>query len=88
MILIKYIKSEDDHFINQYNNDIRIADSSRTNQITIVDVSQLPYEVLETFAGLLGRIILEFVANFIPKQRGKYPIVIVLERGSKLHCRK
>ena len=70
----KVYKSEDDHFINQYNNDIRIADSSRTNQITIVDVSQLPYEVLETFAGLLGRIILEFVANSIPKQRGKYPM--------------
>ena len=77
----KVYKSEDDHFINQYNNDIRIADSSRTNQITIVDVSQLPYEVLETFAGLLGRIILEFFANFIPKQRGKYPIVIVLEEA-------
>lgn len=77
----KVYKSEDDHFINQYNNDIRIADSSRTNQIAIVDVSQLPYEVLETFAGLLGRIILEFVANFIPKQRGKYPIVIVLEEA-------
>ena len=77
----KVYKSEDDHFINQYNNDIRIADSSRTNQITIVDVSQLPYEVLETFAGLLGRIILEFVANFIPEQRGKYPIVIVLEEA-------
>ena len=77
----KVYKSEDDHFINQYNNDIRIADSSRTNQITIVDVSQLPYEVLETFAGLLGRIILEFVANFIPKQSGKYPIVIVLEEA-------
>ena len=77
----KVYKSDDGHFINQYNNDIRIADSSRTNQITIVDVSQLPYEVLETFAGLLGRIILEFVANFIPKQRGKYPIVIVLEEA-------
>ena len=77
----KVYKIDEDHFINQYNNDIRIADSSRTNQITIVDVSQLPYEVLETFAGLLGRIILEFVANFIPKQRGKYPIVIVLEEA-------
>lgn len=77
----KVYKSDDGHFINQYNNDIRIANSSRTNQITIVDVSQLPYEVLETFAGLLGRIILEFVANFIPEQRGKYPIVIVLEEA-------
>lgn len=77
----KVYKSKDGHFINQYNNDIKIADSSRTNQITIVDVSQLPYEVLETFAGLLGRIILEFVAYFIPKQRGKYPIVIVLEEA-------
>ena len=46
-----------------------------------MDVSQLPYEVLETFTGLLGKIILEFVANFIPEQRGKYPIAIVLEEA-------
>ena len=40
-----------------------------------IDISQLPFEVIETITGLLGRIILEFVANFLPEQRGKYPIV-------------
>lgn len=77
----KLYKSDDGHFINQYNKNIKVTDSNRTNQIIILDVSQLPYEVLETFTGLLGRIILEFVANFIPEQRGKYPIAIVLEEA-------
>lgn len=41
----------------------------------------MPFEVLETVTGILGRIILEFVANFLPEQRGKFPIVIVLEEA-------
>lgn len=79
----KLYKSENEHFIKKYNDEynVSIHNSDLTNQITIIDVSQLPYEVLETFAGILGRIILEFVANFIPEQRGKYPIVIVLEEA-------
>lgn len=36
---------------------------------------------METVTGILGRIILEFVAYFLPKQRGKFPIVIVLEEA-------
>ena len=56
-------------------------DEQKTNQITIVDVSQLPFEVLETVTALLGRIILEFISNFLPDQRGKFPIVIVLEEA-------
>ena len=73
-------KNDSDNFINKYNaNNALINDN--TNQITIVDVSQLPFEVLETVTGLLGRIILEFVANFCPEQRGKFPIVIVLEEA-------
>jgi hypothetical protein len=79
----KLYKNDNEHFIKKYNDkyNVSIHNSDLTNQITIIDVSQLPYEVLETFAGILGRIILEFVANFIPEQRGKYPIVIVLEEA-------
>lgn len=68
------------NFISKYN-ESNVHDNNNTNQITIIDVSQLPFEVLETVTGILGRIILEFVANFLPEQRGKYPIVIVLEEA-------
>ncbi|MEE0909751.1 MAG: DUF87 domain-containing protein [Bacteroidales bacterium] len=73
-------KEEGQNFIKKYN-ESNNPNNSNTNQITIIDVSQLPFEVLETVTGILGRIILEFVANFLPKQRGKYPIVIVLEEA-------
>ena len=73
-------KEEDQNFIKKYN-ESNNPNNSNTNQITIVDVSQLPFEVLETVTGILGRIILEFVANFLPEQRGKFPIVIVLEEA-------
>lgn len=74
---------QSDNFICCYNK-AQIKENGevkRTNQITVIDVSQLPYEVLETVTGVLGRIILEFVSNFMPTQRGKYPIVIVLEEA-------
>lgn len=67
------------NFISKYNESN--VPNNNTNQITIIDVSQLPFEVLETVTGILGRIILEFVANFLPEQRGKFPIVIVLEEA-------
>ena len=73
-------QEEDQNFIKKYN-ESNNPNNSNTNQITIVDVSQLPFEVLETITGILGRIILEFVANFLPEQRGKFPIVIVLEEA-------
>ena len=73
-------KNDNENFINKYNAN-NAPKNDKTNQITIIDVSQLPFEVLETVTGLLGRIILEFVANFCPKQRGKFPIVIVLEEA-------
>lgn len=76
----RYFKDEDsDNFINSYNNNFRLE--KKTNQINIIDVSQLPYEVLETVTGILGRIILEFLSNFMPENRGKYPVVIVLEEA-------
>jgi len=70
-----------DSFIKKYNDTARCKDKSKTNQITIVDVSQLPFEVLETVTALLGRLIIEFVSHFMPDKRGKYPIVIVLEEA-------
>lgn len=73
-------KEEGESFIKKYN-ESNNPNNSNTNQITIIDVSQLPFEVLETVTGILGRIILEFVANFLPEQRGKFPIVIVLEEA-------
>ncbi len=75
-----FAKADKNNFIKKYNDECSINTES-TNQITIVDISQLPYEVLETVAGLLGRIILEFVSNFSPDQRGTYPIVLVLEEA-------
>ena len=79
-------KSE--HFINEYNKDISENKTDNTHQITIIDVSQLPFEVLETVTALLGRIILEFVSHFLPKNRGKFPIVIVLEEAQNYIAEK
>jgi hypothetical protein len=70
-----------ENFIKQYNDDVTNNQLDRTNQISIIDVSQLPFEVLETVTALLGRIILEFVSFFVPIKRGKYPIVFVLEEA-------
>lgn len=68
-------------FIKEYNKEAISYDSERTNQISIIDVSELPFEVLETVTALISRIIIEFVSHFMPEKRGKYPIVIVLEEA-------
>lgn len=70
-----------DSFIKKYNDDVELKQKEKTNQITIIDVSTLPFEVLETVTALLGRLIIEFVSHFLPENRGKYPIVIVLEEA-------
>jgi hypothetical protein len=75
-------------FMDKYNDGVKTYNSEKTNQVTIVDVSQLPFEVLETVTALLGRIILEFVAHFTPDNRGKYPIVIVLEEAQNYIAEK
>ena len=77
----RFFKEESQHFIKIYNDSTNAQSVDKTNQITIIDVSQLPFEVLETVTALLGRIILEFVSYFMPENRGKYPIVIVLEEA-------
>ena len=76
-----FSKETEEHFIKKYNDTSTAYDKTRNNQVNIIDVSQLPFEVLETVTALLGRIILEFVSYFVPADRGKYPIVIVLEEA-------
>ena len=85
----RYFKGEaNKSFVENYNDTAYCQDKTRTNQITIVDVSQLPFEVLETVTALLGRLIIEFVSHFLPEQRGKYPIVIVLEEAQNYIAEK
>ncbi|MBQ4508536.1 MAG: DUF87 domain-containing protein [Paludibacteraceae bacterium] len=77
----RYYRGKSSSFISEYNKTAFPKDGNRTNQIMIIDTSQLPFEVLETVTALIGRIILEFVANFEPDKRGVHPIVIVLEEA-------
>ena len=51
------------------------------SQITIIDMSLLPFQGLETITGLIGRIILEFLSRFDKGKRGKMPVVIALEEA-------
>ena len=84
-----YKQEENKSFIKNYNDNTSFChDTERTCQITIVDVSQLPFEVLETVTALLGRLIIEFVSHFLPEQRGKFPIVIVLEEAQNYIAEK
>lgn len=53
----------------------------KPSQVTIIDMSLLPYEVLETVTGLIGRLILDFVSRFPEEDRGKLPMVIALEEA-------
>jgi hypothetical protein len=56
-------------------------DCTKPSQLTIIDMSLLPGEVLETVTGLIGRLILDFVSRFTDAERGKLPIVVVLEEA-------
>lgn len=64
----------DDYYGNSDGDDVH-------SQITIIDMSLLPFQVLETITGLIGRIILEFLSRFDKGNRGKMPIVIALEEA-------
>lgn len=61
--------------------DVEKLTSDKPSQVTIIDMSLLPYEVLETITGLIGRLILEFVSRFPESDRGKLPMVIALEEA-------
>lgn len=78
----KVYKSGDTDIYTQYAKSIDDSQiSESTNQVTILDMSLLPSEVLETITGLVGRIILEFVSRFNETDRGSMPIVMVLEEA-------
>jgi hypothetical protein len=83
-----YKQEENKSFIKNYNDTTISQNTDKTNQLTIVDVSQLPFEVLETVTALLGRLIIEFVSHFLPAQRGNFPIVIVLEEAQNYIAEK
>ncbi|QEK13141.1 DUF87 domain-containing protein [Crassaminicella thermophila] len=63
-----------------------ISNSNNISQISILDMSLLPYEVLENITGLIARLILEFLQRIekvkeYKDKRGKLPIVLVLEEA-------
>jgi len=81
-----YQDANDDSFTNYYKENLNKKDAEKlqgdkVSQITIIDMSLLPYEVLETITGLVGRMILDFVSRFPEKDRGKMPIVLALEEA-------
>lgn len=61
--------------------DVEKLVAEKPSQVTIIDMSLLPFEVLETITGLIGRLILEFVSRFPERDRGKLPMVIALEEA-------
>ncbi len=80
-----YQGADDDTFTNFYKENLNKENNEKLkdeiSQITIIDMSLLPYEVLETITGLVGRLILDFVSRFPEKDRGKMPIVLALEEA-------
>ena len=78
-----YQKAEfkDSIFNLYYADTIKGKDEIGRNQITIIDMSMLPFQVLETITGLIGRMILEFLSRFDKDRRGSVPVVIALEEA-------
>ena len=76
-----YDANDSDIYTQYINNANDNAEQKTPNQITILDMSLLPSEVLETITGLVGRIVLEFVSRFKEADRGTMPIVMVLEEA-------
>lgn len=76
-----YSQEDDDVFTLFYKNKVKPAGTPTVSQVTIIDMSLLPFDVLETITGLIGRLILEFVSRFPEEERGKMPIVIALEEA-------
>lgn len=81
-----YQSTDTDLFTKFYKKQLAKEDQEKLaqdkpSQVTIIDMSLLPYEVLETITGLVGRLILEFVSRFPESDRGKLPMVIALEEA-------
>ena len=81
-----YQSADTDIFTDFYKKKLSKTDQEKLaqdkpSQVTIIDMSLLPYEVLETITGLIGRLILEFVSRFPESDRGKLPMVVALEEA-------
>lgn len=77
-----YNKENEDPFTSYYEETLNSEDDKKKpNQVTIIDMSLLPYDVLETVTGMVGRLILDFVSRFDSEVRGKMPIVLALEEA-------
>src|SRR5690606_37392051 len=81
-----YQAGDDDVFTNYYKKQLAKSNVEQlkdktVSQVTIVDMSLLPFEVLETVTGLIGRLVLEFVSRFSDKDRASLPIVLALEEA-------
>ena len=78
----KVYDTTDSDIYTEYIKNLNVdVEQGTPNQITILDMSLLPSEVLETITGLVGRIVLEFVSRFKEEDRGTMPIVMVLEEA-------
>jgi DNA helicase HerA-like ATPase len=81
-----YNTADTDLFTKSYKTKLEKADieklqEGKPSQVTIIDMSLLPFEVLETITGLIGRLILDFTSRLTESHRGKLPIVIALEEA-------
>lgn len=72
---------KDTVFHSYYDRVTKEEEEKVKNQITIIDTSLLPFQVLETITGLIGRMILEFLSRFEKEKRGSIPVVIALEEA-------
>lgn len=72
---------KESEFHNYYEGITKDKEDKFRNQITIIDMSLLPFQVLETITGLIGRMILEFLSRFDKEKRGSIPVVIALEEA-------
>ncbi|CDF79496.1 nucleotidyltransferase [Formosa agariphila KMM 3901] len=81
-----YNSTDTDLFTESYKaklgkTEIEKLQEDKSSQVTIIDMSLLPFEVLETITGLIGRLILDFTSRLSESNRGKLPIVIALEEA-------
>ena len=66
-----------DDYLSQF------PDLPQRHQITIIDLSQLASEVLENITAVIGRLVLEFMQRVPNEDRGKFPIVLILEEAHR-----
>jgi DNA helicase HerA-like ATPase len=81
-----YNTADKDEFTEYYKSNLEKTDieklqEEKPSQVTIIDMSLLPFEVLETITGLIGRLILDFTSRLPESDRGKLPMVIALEEA-------